>query len=121
MIVASRNRNTKTHPKFEWALSFIIPRKPERPRIKMISTILEKHLQILNKRVVRKHYPLTTALSVLAGVQYVTSLDLTVCHDTLQLDLNASDKESVYKHPNSLPSNKYVSQQLGICVCIYTR
>ena len=60
----------------EWALSFKIPRKLKRPRISRISSILEQPLRVLNKRVVRKHYPLTTVLQVLAGVQNVTTLDL---------------------------------------------
>ena len=90
----------------EWALSFTIPRKLKWPRINRISLILEQPLRVLNKQVVRKNYPLTTVLQVLEGVQDVTTLDRNMGFYTLQLDLNASDKESVYKRPNSLQGNE---------------
>ena len=78
----------------ERALSFIIPRKLQQPRINRISLILEQPLRVLNKRVVRKNCPLTTVLQVIAGVQNVTTLDLNMGFETLQLDLNASDKRA---------------------------
>ena len=100
----------------EWALSFKIPRKLKRPRISRISTILDQPLGVLNKQVVRKCSPLTTVFQLLEGVQNVTTLDLNMDFDTVQLDLNAPDKESIYKRPKFFPSNKYVSQRLGICL-----
>ena len=83
----------------EWALSFITLRKLKQPRISRISSILEQPLRVLNKRVVHKHYHLTTVLQVLAGVQNVTTLDLKMGFETLQLDLNASDKRAPQNAP----------------------
>ena len=61
--------------------------------------ILEQPLQVRNKHVVLKYYPLTTVLQVLAGVQILTTLDLNMGFDTLQLDLNASDKRAPQNAP----------------------
>ena len=67
----------------EWALSFIILRKLKQPRISRISSILEQPLRVLNKQVVRKNYPLTKVLQVLAGIQHVTTLDLNMGSENL--------------------------------------
>ena len=61
--------------------------------------ILKQPLRILKKLVVRKNYPLTTVLQVLAGVQHVTTLDLNMGFETLQLDLNASEKRAPQNAP----------------------
>ena len=83
----------------EWALSFTIPRNLNWPRINRISLILEQPLRVINKRVVRKNYPLTTVLQVLPGVKNVTTLDLNMGFETLQLYLNAFDKRAPQNAP----------------------
>ena len=90
------------------------PKKRKRPRSSRISTILEQPLRALNKQVVRKKYPLTTVLQVLAGVQNVTTLDLNMGFETLQLDLNASDKRAPQNALKVFQAIKHASQRLGI-------
>ena len=77
----------------EWAFpSFIIPKKSKEPgkpgTVRFLSDLRE-----LNKRVVRKPYPLpkiSTVMQELEGFQYATALDLNMGYYTLRLDLNTS-------------------------------
>ena len=75
----------------EWAFpSFIIPKKSKVPgepgTVRFLSDLRE-----LNKRVVRKPYPLpkiSTVLQELEGFQYASALDLNMGYYTLRLDLS---------------------------------
>jgi len=77
----------------EWAFpSFIIPKKSKEPgkpgTVRFLSDLRE-----LNKRIVRKPYPLpkiSTVLQELEGFQYATALDLNMGYYTLRLDLATS-------------------------------
>jgi len=75
----------------EWAFpSFIIPKKSKTPgelgTVRFLSDLRE-----LNKRVIRKPYPLpkiSTVLQEFEGFQYATALDLNMGYCTLRLDLS---------------------------------
>ena len=77
----------------EWAFpSFIIPKKSKDPgkpgTVRFLSDLRE-----LNKRVIRKPYPLpkiSTVLQELEGFQYATALDLNMGYYTLRLDFKTS-------------------------------
>ena len=77
----------------EWAFtSFIIPKKSKGPG-KPVTVRFLSDLQELNKRVVRKPYPLpkiSTVMQELESFQYATALDLNMSYYTLCLDLRTS-------------------------------
>jgi hypothetical protein len=74
-------------PSSRWALpTFIIPKKDS--TVRTISDFKE-----LNKRIVRKPYPIpkiSTILQELEGFTYATALDLNMGYYTIRLDLTAS-------------------------------
>ena len=94
----------------EWAFpSFIIPKKSKDPdkagTVRFLSDLRE-----LNKRVIRKPYPLpkiSTVLQELEGFQYATALDLNMGYYTLRLDLSTSDMCTII-----FPWGKYSYQRL---------
>jgi len=94
----------------EWAFpSFIIPKKSKVPgqpgTVRFLSDLRE-----LNKRIIRKPYPLpkiSTVLQELEGFQYATALDLNMGYYTLRLDLTTSDMCTII-----FPWGKYSYQRL---------
>jgi len=94
----------------EWAFpSFIIPKKSKDPgkpgTVRFLSDLRE-----LNKRIIRKPYPLpkiSTVLQELEGFQYATALDLNMGYYTLRLDLATSEMCTII-----FPWGKYSYQRL---------
>ena len=94
----------------EWAFpSFIIPKKPSGPGLPGTVRFLSD-LRELNKRLIRKPYPLpkiSTVLQELEGFQYATALDLNMGYYTLRLDPATADMCTII-----FPWGKYSYQRL---------
>jgi len=94
----------------EWAFpSFIIPKKSKIPgkpgTVRFLSDLRE-----LNKRIIRKPYPLpkiATVLQELEGFMYATALDLNMGYYTLRLSLATSEMCTII-----FPWGKYSYQRL---------
>ena len=99
----------------EWAFpSFIIPKKSKDPNkpgtVRFLSDLRE-----LNKRIIRKPYPLpkiSTVLQELEGFQYATALDLNMGYYTLRLDLATANLCTII-----FPWGKYSYQRLPMGCC----
>ena len=99
----------------EWAFpSFIIPKKSKDPNkpgtVRFLSDLRE-----LNKRIIRKPYPLpkmSTVLQELEGYQYATALDLNMGYYTLRLDLSTANMCTII-----FPWGKYSYQRLPMGCC----
>jgi hypothetical protein len=91
-------------PSSKWALpSFIIPKKDH-----TVSTI--SNFRELNKRIVRKPYPIpqiSTTLQELEGFTYATTLDLNMGYYTIRLDPTATKMCTII-----FPWGKYSYQRL---------
>jgi hypothetical protein len=76
-------------PSSRWALpTFIIPKKD-----RAVHTIISDFRELLNKRIVKKPYPIpkiSTILQELEGFTYATSLDLNMGYYTIRLDPTVS-------------------------------
>ncbi len=71
-------------PASEWALpSFIIPKKDK--TVRFLSDFWE-----VNKRSVRKPFPIPKTLQEIEGFSFATALDLNMCYYTIRLDPDAS-------------------------------
>ena len=99
----------------EWAFpSFIIPKKSKEPgkpgTVRFLSDLRE-----LNKRIIRKPYPLpkiSTVLQELEGFKYATALDLNMGYYTLRLDPATSEICTII-----FPWGKYSYQRLPMGAC----
>ncbi len=94
----------KWQPSSKWALSsFIIPKKDY--TVRTVSGFRE-----LNKRIVRKPYPIpkiSTTLQELEGFTYATTLDLNMGNYTIRLDPTAAEMCTII-----FPWGKYSYQRL---------
>ena len=94
----------------EWAFpSFIIPKKPKGPGLPGTVRFLSD-LRELNKRIIRKPYPLpkiSTVLQELEGFTYATALDLNMGYYTIRLDPKTAEMCTII-----FPWGKYSYQRL---------